>query len=48
MAFFGVELNSQINRLLLEIRLKLAQNKTYPNLRTIYQSFANYDLQTSG
>lgn len=43
MSFFGVELNSQVNRLILEIRLKLAQNKLSPNFRTIYRSFAKYD-----
>lgn len=48
MSFFGVELNSQVNRLILEIRLKLAQNKLSPNFRTIYRSFAKYDPETSG
>lgn len=43
MSFFGVELNSQVNRLILEIRLKLAQNKMYPNLRTISNSLRKVD-----
>lgn len=48
MSFFGVELNSQLNRLYLEIRLKLSQNKFVPNFRTIYRSFAQRDPQISG
>ena len=43
MSFFGVELNAQANRLLLEIRLKLSQNKFQPNFRTIYRSMAQQD-----
>jgi hypothetical protein len=48
MSFFGVELNAQINRLILEIRLKLSQNKFMPNVRTIYRSLAQYDPQVTG
>lgn len=48
MSFFGVELNSQVNKLLFEIRLQLSRNKHTPNLRTIYRSFAKYDHQISG
>ena len=43
MSFFGVELNAQLNRLLLEIRLKLSQNKWMPNFRTLYRSLVKYD-----
>lgn len=43
MSFFGVELNAQVNRLILQIRLTLAKNKYLPNFRTIYQSFIKYD-----
>jgi hypothetical protein len=48
MSFFGVELNSQVNRLILEIRLKLSQNKLNPNFRTIYRSFATHDKNATG
>lgn len=48
MSFFGVELNSQINRLILEIRLKLSQNKVNPNFRTIYRSLAQHDAKATG
>lgn len=48
MSFFGVELNAQVNRLILEIRLTLTKNKYLPNFRTIYQSFAKYDTEQSG
>jgi hypothetical protein len=48
MSFFGVELNSQVNKLLFEIRLQLSRNKYTPNLRTIYRSFVKYDGQVSG
>jgi hypothetical protein len=48
MSLFGVEINAQINRLLLEIRLQLAKNKFVPNFRTIYRSIAKYDPQITG
>lgn len=48
MSFFGVELNAQVNRLVLEIRLTLTKNKYLPNFRTIYQSLAKYDTEQSG
>lgn len=48
MSFFGVELNAQVNRLILEIRLTLTKNKYLPNFRTIYQSLAKYDPDQSG
>lgn len=48
MSFFGVELNSQVNRLILEIRLKLSQNKVNPNFRTIYRSLAQQDPKATG
>lgn len=48
MSFFGVELNSQINKLILEIRLKLSQNKISPNFRTIYRSLAQHDPNITG
>jgi hypothetical protein len=48
MSFFGVELNAQVNRLILEIRLTLTKNKYLPNFRTIYQSLAKYDAEQSG
>lgn len=48
MSFFGVELNAQVNRLILEIRLTLTKNKYLPNFRTIYKSFVKYDPDQSG
>ena len=48
MSFFGVELNAQVNRLILEIRLTLTKNKYLPNFRTIYQSLAKFDTEQSG
>jgi hypothetical protein len=48
MSFFGVELNAQVNRLILETRLILTKNKYLPNFRTIYQSLAKYDQDQSG
>lgn len=48
MSFFGAEINAQLNRLFLEIRLKLSQNKFSPNFRTIYRSFVKYDTNVSG
>jgi hypothetical protein len=48
MSFFGVELNAQVNRLILEIRLTLTKNKYLPNFRTIYQSMAKYDPEQNG
>ncbi len=43
MSFFGVELNAQVNKLILNIRLTLGKNKYNPNFRTIYRSFIKYD-----
>lgn len=43
MAFYGVELNAQVNRLIGQIKLTLNKNKYNPNFRTIYRSFTNYD-----
>ena len=48
MSFYGVELNSQVNKLLFEIRLQLSRNKYTPNFRTIYRSLADYDRDLSG
>jgi len=48
MSLFGVELNSQINRLITEIRLQLNKQKFIPNTRTIYRSFATYDSSITG
>lgn len=48
MAFFGVELNAQVNRLVGQIKLTLNKNKYYPNFRTIYRSFVGFDPQQSG
>lgn len=48
MAFFGVELNAQVNRLIGQIKLTLNKNKYYPNFRTIYQSFVSFDPQLIG
>jgi len=45
---FGVELNAQMNRLLVEIKITLQKQKLLPNLRTIYRSFAKYDPQITG
>ena len=43
MSFFGVELNSQINKLIYQIKLTLGKNKYNPNFRTIYRSIVKYD-----
>ena len=48
MAFFGVELNAQINRLNGQVKLHLNKNKYLPNFRTIYRSYAKYDPEQSG
>ena len=48
MSFFGVELSSQINRMMFEIRLSLSRNKFYPNFRSIYRAFSEYDPELSG
>jgi len=48
MSFFGVELNAQVNRLILDIKLTLTKNKYLPNFRTIYQSLAKFDKDQSG
>jgi hypothetical protein len=48
MSFFGVELNAQLNKLLVQIRLTLAKNSYLPNIRTIYRSCAHYDPQHKG
>ena len=48
MAFFGVELNAQINKLVYNIKLTLAKNKYNPNFRTIYRSFIKHDPQQTG
>ena len=48
MSLFGVELNHQINRIITEMRLTLQKHKLLPNLRTIYRSFAQYDIEVSG
>ena len=48
MSFFGVELNSQVNKLIFEQRLQLSRNKYAPNIRTIYRSLANFDPEISG
>lgn len=48
MAFFGVELNAQINKIIGNIKLTLNKNKYNPNFRTIYRAFAAYDPQQTG
>lgn len=48
MSFFGVELNAQLNKLLMQIRLTLAKNSYLPNIRTIYRSCARFDTQGTG
>ena len=48
MAFFGVELNAQVNRLIGQIKLQLNKNKYLPNFRTIYRSFVKYDPEQIG
>jgi len=48
MSFFGVELNAQLNKLLVQIRLTLAKNSYLPNIRTIYRSCAKFDPQNTG
>lgn len=48
MSFFGVELNAQVNRLILQIKLQLTNNKYLPNFRTIYQAMVKYDCEQSG
>lgn len=48
MAFFGVELNAQVNRLVGQIKLTLNKNKYYPNFRTIYKSFYGFDPHQNG
>jgi len=48
MSFFGVELNAQLNKLLVQIRLTLAKNHYLPNIRTIYRSCSHFDPQHSG
>lgn len=48
MAFFGVQLNAQINRLSGQIKLTLNKNQYYPNFRTLYRSFATFDANQTG
>ena len=48
MAFFGVELNAQANRLYGQIKLTLNKNNYLPNFRTIYRSMANFDPEQTG
>lgn len=48
MSLFGVELNSQINKIVHTIKLTLAKNKFMPNFRTIYRSLIGYDQGQSG
>lgn len=48
MAFFGVELNAQVNRLLGQIKLTLNKNNYLPNFRTIYRAMAAYDPEQTG
>lgn len=48
MAFFGVELNAQVNKLIGQIKMTLNKNKYYPNFRTIYRSFVSYDTNQTG
>jgi hypothetical protein len=48
MSLFGVELNSQINRLITEVRLTLQKQKFIPNVRTLYRSFAQFDPEIRG
>ena len=48
MSLFGVELNQQVNKIITEMRLTLQKHKLLPNLRTIYRSFAQYDVEVTG
>lgn len=48
MSFFGVELNAQVNKLNLQIRLLLARNRHSPNFRTLYRGFYGQDKGLSG
>lgn len=48
MSLFGVELNAQINKLLLEAKLQMSKHKFLPNLRTLYRSFASFDQEVQG
>lgn len=48
MSFFGVEINSLLNRLLLDIKLYLRQHKFSPNFRTIYRAFVQQDPEIKG
>jgi hypothetical protein len=48
MSLFGVQINTQLNTLILNIRLFLANTKHHANFRTIYRSFAQSDPQITG
>lgn len=48
MSLFGVEINHQVNRLLVEAKQTLAKFKLFPNCRTLYRSFAQYDSNITG
>ena len=48
MSFFGVEINAQMNKMLMEIKLQLSKNKFKPNFRTMYRSFAENDPEVTG
>jgi hypothetical protein len=48
MSFFGVELNAQVNKLNLQIRLNLSRNRHAPNFRTLYKSFYDSDKDLTG
>lgn len=48
MSFFGVELNAQVNKLNLQIKLNLSRNKTMPNFRTLYKGFYANDKNLNG
>lgn len=48
MSFFGVELNAQVNKLNLQLRLNLSRNRHAPNFRTLYKAFYENDKQLTG
>lgn len=48
MSFFGVELNAQVNKLNLQLRLNLSRNRHSPNFRTLYKSLYEFDKQLTG
>jgi hypothetical protein len=43
MSLFGVQINTQIDKLNLHVKLTLANNNHSPNIRTIRQQFLAFD-----